>query len=381
MPLKVFVSYAREDRQTALQVHERLLKEGSSPWIDCRDILPGQNWQLHIDRASFDANLVVLLLSTKSVTKRGFVQKEANAAIERLKEKLPDDIYVIPILLEPCEVPTHLSTRLQYVDLNDPDAWDRIRAALRRAAEQQSIELESGAVAGAFRVYTETIKERWEGAPGHDVDIDYPRFESSAHRDSARELSSFFAGRAFKTLITERQAPWTQMPDLFVGEFDHGLLNERWERYTIAHATDRLLSLSYYVQWYGAGAAHPNSHFETYNFAVLEKVHHLALSDFLDLTQRASRRLKDVCNRELCKQYWQRYQEMPAKDQVAWFSDGLHRTSWHDQPFTVHADRFTFLFGPYEVSSYGAGDWNVDVSYHEVFDFLKRDPLHTVAFP
>lgn len=114
MALKVFVSYAKEDRDRALQYYELLAQEGAEPWMDVKKLLPGQNWEAEIERAFSEANVVVLLLSKRSVDKRGFVQREANDAIERLRYKQPTDIYVIPLLLEPCDVPAHISGRLQY---------------------------------------------------------------------------------------------------------------------------------------------------------------------------------------------------------------------------------------------------------------------------
>ncbi|ASI69128.1 hypothetical protein BA022_11645 [Diaphorobacter nitroreducens] len=113
MALKVFVSYAKEDRGRALQYYELLAQEGAEPWMDVKKLLPGQNWEAEIERAFSEANVVVLLLSKRSVDKRGFVQREANDAIERLRYKQPTDIYVIPLLLEPCDVPAHISGRLQ----------------------------------------------------------------------------------------------------------------------------------------------------------------------------------------------------------------------------------------------------------------------------
>lgn len=96
MSLKIFISYAKEDRAQALIYFNRLSEEGFHPWIDINKLLPGQNWEAEIERAFSDANVVILLLSKNSVSKRGFVQREANDAIERLRYKHPTDIYVIP---------------------------------------------------------------------------------------------------------------------------------------------------------------------------------------------------------------------------------------------------------------------------------------------
>ena len=171
MSLKVFVSYAKEGRDLALKYYDLLIQDGTSPWMDVKHLLPGQNWEAEIDRAFSDANVVVLLLSKQSVNKRGFVQREANDAIERLRYKQPTEIYVIPLLLEPCEVPNHIAGQLQYVDLSTAGAWDQVQASLKLAAEQQSIELAGGLDTGPFRVFTEKFEEQWQGAPGHDIKL------------------------------------------------------------------------------------------------------------------------------------------------------------------------------------------------------------------
>jgi hypothetical protein len=160
MTLKAFISYAREDQERALHYYGLLEKEGVSPWIDVKHLLPGQNWEAEISRAFGEANIVILLLSPRSISKRGFVQREANDAIERLRYKQPTDIYVIPLLLEACEVPTQIAGRLQYVDLTTDGAWDQVRAALHVASEQQSLQLEQGASHGPFTVFTERLQER-----------------------------------------------------------------------------------------------------------------------------------------------------------------------------------------------------------------------------
>lgn len=372
--LKVFISYAREDRDKALHYYDLFAKERVSPWIDVKHLLPGQSWEAEIDRALSDAHVVVLLLSKRSVTKRSFVQREANDAIARLRYKQPTDIYVIPLLLEPCDVPDFIAGKLQYVDLNVDGAWDQVRAAIRIASEQQSIQIERGTLSGPFSVFNEKIQDKWEGLPGHEIDIEYPRFESSSKPGIAKELSAFFLGRAYQTLIGARQEPWDQSPDVFEGRHPGTTANGRWEGYGVVHATDRLLSLSYEVGWYGAGAAHPNSHFETYNFGYPERLFRLDLEEFfLDQTE-AIRRISGICIQELSKEYWQRTGEKPDEGQIRWFREGAGEDSNRFSAFTVSEDHFTFLFAPYQVSSYAMGRWSADVSFYDLLDVLRTYP-------
>lgn len=379
MPLKVFVSYAKEDRDRALKYYDLLAQEGAAPWLDVKHLLLGQNWEAEIEKAFSDANVVVLLLSKQSVNKRGFVQREANDAIERLRYKQPTDIYVIPLLLESCEVPAHIAGRLQYVDLSRAGSWEQVRASLKLAAEQQSIELALGIIAGPFHVFTEKLEDQWKGAPGHNIKIDFPRFESTSRSDLAQELTLFFGGRAARVLIGSRQKPWDQTPDIFPDTDGFTAMYGRWDGFGVTHATERLLSLTYNVGWYGAGAAHPNSLIETYNFSLLERLHILKLDDFFTDGTSAVKRISELCIAELCREYFRRIGEKPDEEQMKWFNDGAGENFDNFAAFTVGPDRFTFLFAPYQVSAYALGRWSVEVSYYDLLDVLKPGRLHLLA--
>lgn len=379
MSLKVFISYAKEDQEHALKYYDLLSKEGAIPWMDVKHLLPGQNWEAEIDKALSDANVVVLLLSKQSVTKRGFVQREANDAIERLRYKQPTDIYVVPLLLEPCDVPSHIAGRLQYVDLSTPGAWDQARASLKLAAEQQSIELSQGILAGPFRVFTDKLEDQWKGAPGHDIKIEYPRFESTSHADFAKELTAFFGGRGIRTLLENRQKPWEQSPEYFSEIDGPTAMNGRWDGFGIVHANPLFLSLAYEVGWYGAVAAHPNSYFETYNFSMQERLQLLNLEDFFTDAQSAIKRISELCIADLSRDYWSRTGGKPDEHQLKWFSDGAGPDLDNFKAFTVSTDHFTFLFAPYQVSSYAMGRWSANVSFYDLLDLLKPNGPYSLA--
>lgn len=379
MSLKVFISYAKEDRAQALTYFDRLSDEGFSPWIDTKKLLPGQNWEAEIERAFSDANVVILLLSKNSVSKRGFVQREANDAIERLRYKQPTDIYVIPLLLNQCEVPSHIAGRLQYLGVSTPGAWEQVLTSLKLAAEQQSIEITNGLPIGPFRVFTERFEEQWQGAPGHDISIEYPRFESTQQPEIAKELSQLFSGIAVKALIDGRQKPWDQSPELFPKIDSFPAMNGRWDSFGVVHATTKLLSLSYDIGWFGAGAAHPNSHFETYNFSLVERLQALTLPDFFVERDEAVKRISTLCIDALSREYWSRVGEKPDEEQMKWFREGAGENFENFSAFTVSNDHFTFLFPPYQVACYALGRWSTDVSFYDLLDVLRPDGPHQYA--
>lgn len=86
---KVFISYAREDFGMADRLYGDLRRSGADPWMDTYDILVGQRWAVAIREAIRESSHFIVLLSSKSLSKRGFVQKEINQALEVLSEIPP----------------------------------------------------------------------------------------------------------------------------------------------------------------------------------------------------------------------------------------------------------------------------------------------------
>lgn len=377
--LKVFISYAKEDQERALGYYDLLRQEGLQPWLDIRHLLPGQNWEMEIDRALKDSHVIILLLSTNSVSKYGFVQKEVNSAIEASRRKPPGHIYILPLVIEPCDVPDYIAVSFQYMDMSRPDSWGMVIEALRLAAKQQSIEISQGIPAGPFRVFTETIQEKQEGAPGYDARVDYPRFESESSPHIATQLSALFSGRAHRACMDARLKPWEQNPERF-GSFSRAIaMNWRSETFGIVHATNQFLSLTYDIGYYSAGAAHPNSYSETYNFLLQDRLYILSLGDFFIDHAEAVKAISKACQHALSREFWRRNGSPPSAWQEQDFARGAGPDLSHFRAFTVGADRFTFLFAPYQVSCYASGRWSVDVAFYDLLDHLRPDGPHVLA--
>lgn len=114
---KVFVSYAREDAEIADQLYRSLRMAGINAWMDKHDLLPGQDWDLAIKQEMKSSSHFVCLLSTASVTKKGYVQREIRQALDIAEGFPPGEIWIIPVRINNCE-PLHPALRkLHYVDL------------------------------------------------------------------------------------------------------------------------------------------------------------------------------------------------------------------------------------------------------------------------
>lgn len=128
--LRAFLCHSSVDKTAARSLFSRLKADGFAPWLDEENILPGQDWDSEIRRAVRASHVVVACLSTSSTTKEGYVQKEIKLTLDVADEKPPGTIYLIPVRLEPCQVPDRLSG-WHWVDLFDPRGYERLVAALR----------------------------------------------------------------------------------------------------------------------------------------------------------------------------------------------------------------------------------------------------------
>ncbi len=131
---RIFISYAHEDKEEALRLYDQLLDRGFAPWIDKRDLLPGERWRPTVRRAIRECSHFVALLSSRSVSKRGFVQAELAKALEMLSEVPKDVPFLIPVRLEKCEPTDERLAEIQWVDLfDDPEqAIESIVISLRK---------------------------------------------------------------------------------------------------------------------------------------------------------------------------------------------------------------------------------------------------------
>ena len=107
--LKIFISYASQDKTVVQELSKRLASEGwIDPWVDEKKLLPGQDWRAKIEEAVESSDSVIICLSSNSVSKEGFVQKELRYAREIALEKPEETIFIIPLRLDECDVPRGL---------------------------------------------------------------------------------------------------------------------------------------------------------------------------------------------------------------------------------------------------------------------------------
>jgi flagellar biosynthesis GTPase FlhF len=133
--LRVFLCHASQDKPMVRELYKKLDAEGwIDPWLDEEKLLPGEDWDMEIEKAVESADAVVVCLSKNSVSKEGYVQKELKYALNIALMKPEETIFILPLKLDDCSVPRSLQS-IQYIDYYPVNrkgwAYKRLQEALR----------------------------------------------------------------------------------------------------------------------------------------------------------------------------------------------------------------------------------------------------------
>jgi hypothetical protein len=139
--LRIFISHCTEDGDAAERLFNELAARGFSPWLDRRKLLPGQNWRRRIEDAISSADFFIACFSHRSVVKRGGFQAELRFALACANRMPLDEVFVVPVRLDDCQIPGRIQREIQYTDLfpNWDAGFERIvhiieEGQMRRAA-------------------------------------------------------------------------------------------------------------------------------------------------------------------------------------------------------------------------------------------------------
>ncbi len=133
----IFLAHANEDKEAVLKLYNRLKKAGYKPWLDKKDLIAGQNWRSVIPEVIAKSQLFIACLSSRSISKQGYVQREFRMALTNAANKPPGSIYIIPIRLDECEIPNlrqeeyGLNLRdIHWLDYWEVDGFEQLERAI-----------------------------------------------------------------------------------------------------------------------------------------------------------------------------------------------------------------------------------------------------------
>jgi hypothetical protein len=123
---RVLLSYAKEDSEKANIIFEGLQKRGHNVWKDDRRLITGDDWEARIEDALEEADFAIVCLSSASVEKIGYVQKEMRKILE-LGLLRPDSMaFAFPVLLDDCNVPRKFRP-FQWINFKEGDVENFIK--------------------------------------------------------------------------------------------------------------------------------------------------------------------------------------------------------------------------------------------------------------
>ena len=136
--LRAFLCHSSRDKPAIRDLCKRLKADNIDAWLDEEKILPGQNWQQEIKKAVRTCDVVVMCLSSRSVNKAGYVQKEMRYVIEVAGEQPEGAIFLIPARLDECDLPDAVRA-FQWVNLFEDGGYERLMLSLSKSATDKGV--------------------------------------------------------------------------------------------------------------------------------------------------------------------------------------------------------------------------------------------------
>jgi formylglycine-generating enzyme required for sulfatase activity len=96
--MKIFLSYASQDREIAQSINRALLEQGHDVFFDREDLMPGEEFHNQIRRTIENADLFVFLISEHAIDPGSYTLNELDIAQKNLKQASGR---LLPVMLQP----------------------------------------------------------------------------------------------------------------------------------------------------------------------------------------------------------------------------------------------------------------------------------------
>lgn len=372
---KIFISYAKEDFTYADKLYNYLKENDFNPWIDKKDLLPGQDWNFFIKKALREANYIILLLSNTSVQKRGYVQREFKTALDYVEEKLEDDIYIIPLKINNCIIPEKL-TRFQWIEYEPLTSFEIILSSLNLQREKY-IEYEKKQIAAKETFAYEEINNNYEygSKTKFVIETKHIQFKDESN-PNLLELNSIIKGKQAQFVSDNRKNFHEITGELISLDYE----SEYWTyeiSYTPNFISKSIISINESSYVY-LGGAHGISFIQGLNYH-LNPLFKISLSDLFDEDDHNAVLdfISKYCYNELRKIHneWVTPDEEEIKNQTPdnLFWEGSLDSKWDNfNVFFITKNGIEIIFNQYSVSGYAFGVQIIDISKDELLSCLTK---------
>jgi hypothetical protein len=130
-------TYAKEDVEAVRDLEARFYKDGVLTWFDERDLAAGDKWKEKIDAGIDQSDCFLAFLSSASVTKTGYCQRELSYALEQQKLRPEGQRFIIPILLDECD-PPHALSEFHWLKTSAGNWYEGLIQSIRTIYERSS---------------------------------------------------------------------------------------------------------------------------------------------------------------------------------------------------------------------------------------------------
>ncbi|SPP93665.1 TIR domain-containing protein [Bradyrhizobium vignae] len=348
----IFISYASEDEPIASKLYQLLKSKKLNVWMDKKELKPGQEWETQIWRAATSADFFCLLLSPRSVNKRGFIRKEVRFALDKWKEKLPEDIYLIPCRIERAEPPFELK-HLQYTDLNTDSDYtslvDLLTELENKLAQRELPQSADQYVGRSTSWQTSSV----------DVELEFPEFTST---DLVR------LNAAVDQMVSKLKDEAAEFNSDPIGD---NVKSSYQSSFSVFASAPNVVSVLFLVSWYGSGAAHPNHGYRAINYNRM-KGRTFSLKDAFSNPDEALQIVSQACRHDLLKQ-WSLRGVLPDENSEQWVGEGAGPNWDNFENCIFHDGLLRIYFDPYSVGPYAWGARIVSIDLPDLQDLLAAD--------
>lgn len=112
-----YICYAEEDREYAERLYKTLNEKGYDIWIDTKENLFAKNEKIVKTKAINNSYRFLLLLSKNSTTTKGIFQQEIKIALDKQKNMPENDVFIIPVRIEECDISHQELAEMKTIDL------------------------------------------------------------------------------------------------------------------------------------------------------------------------------------------------------------------------------------------------------------------------
>lgn len=364
----VFISYASPDKEQVLPYYDALRDISYELWMDEKKLVAGQNWDFEIRRNFAKAQIIVLFISKNSTFKRGYVQRELKLALTNLEEKLRDDIYIIPVLLDDVTIPEELQELHCIKDKGFASNLHEIKRSLSIQLEKIDKDLKVSLSEGKIKWKLESKKEFRDGLPGYDVSCQLIKLSSDVF-NNLDEISQYINAKLSYNFMRSREVLLEQNSSIYsFASPQYARINDVEVSCDNVSLVGRMLSIKYSTYRMYVGNAHGNIFFDTFNFALDFPIEIKNLKDIFNDSDKAFSIIRGYIIEQLTHDIYNGEIDDFSKE---WLENGTADWSCFAK-FCFEEEGLVILFSPYDVAAFSYGPQVARISYTLISSEIKE---------